>query len=175
MEYTRDKDKNRNLYYLEELGDYKVKDGDTDCRGWDVKDSSGRKVGEVDNFLVNKNTEKVVYLDIEIDDDIIDKNYEPYAGSAKDGVHGFVNEDGENHVILPVGMAHLDHDDECVHANNIDYDTFAETKRIRKGDEINRDYEILVLETYDRNKDRSEYKTGEAFYDSNCFIVEHQH
>ena len=46
--------KERNLYYLEELSDYKVADSDKDVRGWEVKDIDGRTVGKVDNLLVNK-------------------------------------------------------------------------------------------------------------------------
>ena len=105
---TENKDKV--LYYLEELSDYKVADSDKDVRGWDVNDADGKTIGEVDNLLVNKNTERVVYLDVKVDESIISADYKPYTSKVKDGVHDFLNEDGENHVIIPIGMATLDLD-----------------------------------------------------------------
>lgn len=50
-------EKNRSLFYLDELSDYKVKSGDPDVRGWHVKDKDQRVIGKVENLLVNKNTE----------------------------------------------------------------------------------------------------------------------
>lgn len=167
------KNDNKNLYYLEELDHYKVKDSDKDCRGWEVKDKDNRVVGKVDNFLVNKETEKVVYFDIKVDDSIIESDYKPYSKSANDGVHGFVNKDGENHIILPVGMAYINEDDNCLQTEEIDHRTFAETKRIKKGQPIDREYEILVIETYHRDSDKGS-ASDNSFYDNECFVSEEQ-
>ena len=156
--------KEKNLYYLEELSNYKVKNSDKDVRGWEVKDKDGRKVGKVDNLLVNKNTERVVYLDIEVDSSIIEANYKPYQRKAKDGVHEFINEDGENHLILPIGMAHLNLESEIVFTESIDHKTFAETKRIKKGTPIYRDYEVIILDSYNRNDTVEEYPEDDSYY-----------
>jgi len=155
---------NKNIFYLEELSKYKVENTDKDVRGWPVKDKDGRTVGKVDNLLVNKNTERVVYLDIEVDSSIIEANYEPYGKKAKDGVHEFINKDGENHLILPIGLAHLNLESEIVFTENIDHKTFAETKRIKKGTPIFREYEIIVLDSYNRDNSETDYPNDESYY-----------
>ena len=116
--------KERILYNLDELSNYKVADKKKDVRGWKVKDADHKVVGEVDNLLVNKNTERVVYLDVKVDDTIISTNFKPYTTKVKDGVHDFINEDGENHLIIPVGMATLDLEKEIVFTNKINHQTF---------------------------------------------------
>lgn len=158
-------DKEKNLFYLEELSDYKVKDSDKDVRGWEVKGKDGKVIGKVDNLLVNKHTQRVVYLDVEVDNSIIDVNHEPYNNRAKDGVHEFLNEDGENHIIIPIGLAHLNLESELVFSESVDYNTFAQTKRIRKGTQIDRDYEILVLTNYNRDQKEVVYPKDNSFYD----------
>lgn len=158
-------DKEKNIYYLEELSDYKVKDSDKDVRGWEVKDKDGRVIGKVDNLIVNKNTERVVYLDVEVDHSIIEANHKPYQNKAKDGVHEVLNEDGENHLIVPIGLAHLNLESELVFTKSVDYNTFAETKRIKKGTQIDRDYEVLVLTNYNRDQDKVVYPKDNSFYD----------
>jgi hypothetical protein len=35
-------DKNKNLYYLDELPDYKIEDNYCDVRGWEVQDADSR-------------------------------------------------------------------------------------------------------------------------------------
>ncbi|HSP11391.1 MAG TPA: hypothetical protein VLO29_02605 [Salegentibacter sp.] len=148
-------DNNRNrdkhLFYLNELSDYKVKSDDPDVRGWDVKDIDNRVIGKVDNLLVNKNTERVVYLDVEVDKSIIEANHDPYRSSASEGVHEFMNKDGEEHIIIPIGLVNLNEDEKFVYTDKINHRTFAETKRIKKGSNVNREYETIVLESYNRD------------------------
>lgn len=148
-----DRKKKKNLYYLHELSDYKVESDDPDVRGWKVKDADGRVVGKVDNLLVNKEREKVVYLDVEVDKSIIEANHQPYGKPAKGDVHEFINKDGENHLILPIGLASLNTDEKFVYTDRINHQTFAETKRMEKGSTIDRDYELVVLESYNRDRD----------------------
>jgi len=161
----------RSVYYLEELSKYKVADSDKDVRGWDVKDNDGRVIGKVDNLLVNKNTERVVYLDVEVDSSIIDANYKPYSNKANDGVHDFINDDGENHLIIPIGLSHLNLESEIVFTKSVDHKTFAETKRIKKGTDIYRDYEILILDSYNRNDDVATYPSDDSFYERSEFKI----
>lgn len=147
------KDENKkHLYYLNELSDYKVDDDDPDVRGWKVRDTDNKVIGRVDNLLVSKEKKRVVYLDVEVDKSIIDANHDPYGKPAGE-VHEFINKDGENHLIIPVGLARLDVDDKCVYSDQITRQTFAETKRVEKGYDIDRDYEIVVLESYERDID----------------------
>jgi hypothetical protein len=157
----------KNLYYLHELSDYTIDDGYPDVRGWKVHDKSQRVIGTVDNLLVNKSTERVVYLDVEVDTSIIEANHQPYSRSAKDGVHDFLNKDGENHLIIPIGMVTLDEDSETVYTDKIDHRTFAETKRKTKDSPINRQYEESVLGSYNRDVDYTDEDS--EFYDRGEF------
>ena len=146
--------KEKHLYYLSELKDYKINHNDTDIRGWHVKDLDNRVIGKVDNLLVNKELGKVVYVDVEVDQSIIDTNHDPYSAAPDSQVKEFINKEGENHVIVPVGLIDLNRDDKYVYTESINYQTFAETKRYRSGSHISRDYERHVLGSYDRHPDR---------------------
>lgn len=141
-------DDNKVLFYLDELSDFKVASDHNDIRGWEVIDSENRTIGEVDNLLVNKDTERVVYLDVEIDESLLAHDHEPLAASASEGAHEFINKDGENHLIIPVGMVSLDEDNKKVLTNEIGYDKFVKTQRIRKGARIDRDYEMRTFKNY---------------------------
>lgn len=159
-------DKDKNLFHLDELSDYKVADGYNDVRGWDVIDADARRIGKVDGMMVSKSAERVVYLDVEVDEDLIQEGHKTYEKSAGDGVHEFLNEDGENHLIIPIGMVTLDEDDEKVHSNKINYTTFSNTKRYKKGQDIDRSYELVILPHY-----ISDYETNNdaEFYDRTEF------
>lgn len=145
-------DKNKHLFYLNELSDYKVASDDPDVRGWKVKDADNRVIGEVDNLLVSKKTERVVYLDVEVDSSIIEADHDPYGKPADGDVHEFINKDGENHIIIPVGLVNINEDDEYVFTDRINHQTFAETKRMSSGSNVNREYEVVVLNSYNRDK-----------------------
>lgn len=139
---------NKNLYYLDDLSNYKVASDDSDVRGWEVKDADNRTIGKVDRLLANKEAKRVVYLDIEVDKSLIEQGHEVYNKSASDGAHEFINKDGENHLILPIGMVKLDEDNKKVISHVINYNTFAKTKRIKKSTNVDREYESIVFRHY---------------------------
>ncbi|PKQ45053.1 YlmC/YmxH family sporulation protein [Confluentibacter flavum] len=147
----------KHLYYLNELSDYKISDGYPDVRGWDVKDFDNRVIGKVDNLLVNQDSQRVVYLDIEVDKSIIDANHDPYGRPNNKDLKEFVNKDGENHIILPIGLVDLNSDSNYVYTDIIDHRTFTETKRIRKGDTVGRNYERMVMSSYNRKTEKKPY------------------
>ena len=163
-------DKNKNLYYLHELSDYKVADEYTDVRDWDVIDADNRPIGKVDGLLVSKQAERVVYLDVEVDPSLIELGHQTYVTPANTGVHEFLNEDGENHLIIPIGMVTLDEANQKVHSDQINYNTFAKTKRFKKGIEIGKSYELLVLPHYFLgNNFLEESGSEDQFYDREEF------
>ncbi len=141
------KKEEKHLNTLDELSDYEVASDNPDVRNWEVRDVDNRIVGKVDNILVNKVAKRVVYLDVEVDKTIIDANHDPYGRPKNPEIREFVNNEGDTHIIIPIGMVNLDKENETVLANGINQRTFAETKRYRKGDTINRDYEVLVMDT----------------------------
>jgi len=162
--------KNKNLYYLHELSNYKVADQYSDVSDWEVIDANQRTIGKVDGLLVNKDAERVVYLDVEVDTSLIEAGHEIYATPANKGVHEFLNEEGENHLIIPIGMVTLDENNKKVHTNQIDYTTFAKTKRFKKGVELERSYELMVLPHYfPDNKFDEESDSDNQFYNRKEF------
>ena len=111
-----------------------------------------------------------MYLDVEVDKNLIDKEHETYAVPASEGAHEFRNKDGDNHLILPIGTVDLDEDGKRVMANEISYDTLSKTARFGKGADINRTYEIKALRTYfpDNIEDQS-LRDDENFYGGRKF------
>lgn len=76
--------------------DYEVAEGFPDPRGWDVlaNDRTGPKVGKVDELLADPEAQRVRYLVVKLDKNIA--------------------RDAERKVLVPVGIAQLDDDDDKV-------------------------------------------------------------
>ena len=142
----------KHLYYLSELKDYKVNRKDPDIRGWEVRDLDNRCIGKVDNLIVNKELGKVVYIDVEVDQNIINIKHDPYAHSQHAQFSEFINKEGENHIIIPIGIIDIKTDNKLVFTESVNYETFAETKRYKSGTNISREYENEVLNSYDTKK-----------------------
>lgn len=160
----------RNLYYLEELDDYKVASGYPDVRGWKVTDAGGRTVGKVDNLLVNKKAERVVYLDVEVDESLIREGHEPLSRPASEGVHEFVNKEGEDHLIIPIGLAGINEDHQEVFCDRISYDMFRSARRFSKGRAPGPEYEAIVYRHYLPDEARGEVITvNDDFYNREGF------
>lgn len=162
-------DTNKNLFNLDELSGYKVAENYSDVRGWNVKDANNRTIGKVDRLLVNKNAERVVYLDVEVDTTLIEEGYNTYQDRVSDGVHEFLNKEGENHVIIPIGMAMIDKKNKLVTTNQIDSSTFAKAKRFRKGDVIDFAYELDLVRHYRGDKTIHSSNTVDGFYEREEF------
>lgn len=139
---------NKNLFYLKDLSDYQVASGYHDVRGWDVIDAEGHHVGKVEGLLSNKNTERVVYLDVAVDEKLIEEGHKIYNEPASEGPHEFINKEGENHLIIPIGMVRIDDDNEKVVSDQIDYRTFSTAKRFKAGEEIESKYELTLIRHY---------------------------
>lgn len=52
---------------LSKLHNFRISEGDPDVRGWEVLGADGRKIGEVDDLLVDTEALKVRYLDVHLD------------------------------------------------------------------------------------------------------------
>ena len=164
------KNEERHLYKLDELSDYKVASDDPDVRSWEVRDADNRVIGKVDNLIVNKPAQRVVYLDVEVDKSIIDAKYDPYGRPEHMDIREFVNNDGDNHVIIPIGMVNLDLKNKTVLAQGINHRTFAGTKRFSRENPINREYEVSVLDSYNREQvPPANVYEDDAFYERDEF------
>ncbi|HCE57789.1 MAG TPA: photosystem reaction center subunit H [Prolixibacteraceae bacterium] len=159
----------KNLFNLEDLSDYKVAEGYSDIRGWDVKDANNRTIGKVDHLLVDKMAKRVVYLDVEVDESIIEDGFDTYQNPVSEGVHEFLNREGENHLIIPIGMSSIDENHKLVTTQQIDSSTFAKAKRFKKGDVIDFGYELNTVRHYRGDNTIHNSNTVEGFYNREEF------
>ena len=162
-------DTKKNLFNLDELSGYKVAENYSDVRGWEVKDANDRIIGKVDHLLVNKIAERVVYLDVEVDSTLIEDGHNTYQAAAEKGVHEFLNKEGENHLIIPIGMVIIDEENKLVTTNQIDRSTFAKIKRFKKGDVLDFGYELEVVRNYRGDNTIHSSDDVEGFYDREEF------
>lgn len=162
-------DTDKNLFNLDELSGYKVAEDYNDVRGWNVKDANNRTVGKVDHLLVNKIAERVVYLDVEVDTVLIEEGYNTYQDRVSAGVHEFLNKEGENHLIIPIGMAIIDEENKLVTTGQIDSSTFAKAKRFKKEDVIDFAYELNTIRHYRRDKTIHSSNNVDGFYEREEF------
>src|SRR5918911_1449462 len=108
------------LVLLSETNDLKVAEGNPDVRGWDVLASDGSEVGEVKDLLVEPAAMKVRYLVVELDDEV--------AGT------------DDHRVLIPVGAARLDENDDNVLLGGITREALLGFPPYREG-QFTRDYE----------------------------------
>lgn len=139
---------NNDLAYLDNMSDYKVAEGYSDVRGWDVFDSDNRKIGEVDGLLASKLAERVVYIDVEVDEDLITAGRTDIDTTANPETHEFENADGEDHIIIPIGLVNFNEAAKNVHAPHITHATFAKANRFSKRADFDRDYEVDIYRLY---------------------------
>ena len=90
--------KHRRLQELDR-SDFSIVDGEPDIRGWDVKNPQGRKIGEVEELIVDAQRKKVRYMVIDLDDNDFDFD--------------------DRKVIIPIGLAELHTKDDDVILPNI--------------------------------------------------------
>ena len=160
----------RHLYYLEELDDYKVKSEDPDVRGWTLNDQDSECIGTIENLLVSPDKMKVRYLDVVVDKEIIAADHKPYKSDTVKEPHEYINKEGENHLLVPVGLVSVDKDQKTAHCTEVSKELFQSTKRIRKDSTIDRDFEIQLLDSYNRNKMLPvKYSDDDAFYENDLF------
>lgn len=83
---------------LKELSesDYEIVDGEPNIKGWDVKDATGKQIGDVDDLIFNPDTNKVLYIITSLNNN-------------KFGL------DDDKKVLVPIGLAELhEKDDEVI-------------------------------------------------------------
>lgn len=129
---------------LGQLDDFEVADGDPDVRGWEVLASDGRKIGEVDELLVDERAMKVRYLDVDVDDALAGRG-------------------GGRHVLIPVGYARLDRDRDRVLVDALSSADVGGVPAYDQGP-LTREYETSLRRSF-RPDDAAEddFYAGDAF------------
>lgn len=141
---------------LKDLKDYQVAKGDPDVRGWEVAGRDGRRVGKVNDLLVDTGAMRVRYLDVVLDPDLLASaprvpGTAPVVGTyAAPGMAGAgpvvdrdrgLPDDG-HHVLIPIGSAQLDEDHDRVLLEGLD------------------SHDTVLLPAYDHRAFNREYETG---------------
>lgn len=88
-----DKMKHRRLQELDH-SDFEIVKGEPDIRGWDVRNSRGQKIGEVEELIVDAQQKKVRYMVVDLDDNELKLD--------------------DRKVLLPIGCAELHEKDDDV-------------------------------------------------------------
>lgn len=138
---------------LDELDDFKVADGDPDVRGWDVLSADGRKIGEVENLLIDTAAMKVRYLEVDVDRDVLDTSE-------------------ERHILVPIGYARLDEDDDQVRVDSLNSTDVVGLPEYRR-ESFTPEYETSVRQKFDAGFTPTGTETdlyGGAGYDENKFF-----
>jgi hypothetical protein len=164
--------KDKNLYRLDELSDYKIASDYSDVRGWKIVDADNQTIGKIDNLWVNKDMRRVVYLDVKLDKRLLeDSRNEVRDVIANDNGKEFIYKEGDSHIIIPIGSVSINKDTKIVMANSLGYDTFRNTNRYNRQDNFDREYERRVMNSYypQNNPDSAYYSDDDSFYNRREF------
>jgi sporulation protein YlmC with PRC-barrel domain len=125
--------KHRRLQELDR-SDFQIVDGDPDIRGWDVRNNNGRKIGEVEELIVDAKEKKVRYMVVDLDDNELKLNHKK--------------------VLVPIGLAELDRKDDDVLIPNVSPQQFGELPEYDR-DNLTADAERTVFTTLERQTART--------------------
>jgi PRC-barrel domain len=136
-----DEMKHRKLQELDR-SDFQIIEGDPDIRGWDVKDATGQKIGEVEELIVDAAEKKVRYMVVDL------------KGKAKDLK--------EHPVLIPIGMATLHEKEDDVLLPNINIDQLNKLPEYDR-DRLDNDVEKQICTVLGRG----EFQSGRPAENSN--------
>ena len=144
------------LFYLHDLDDYQVHHDDTDVRGWKVALDDAQVIGTVDNLVVDKDAERVRYLEVKTDRTFTSKYRDgsTYLDRDDPGVKG----DADELLMIPIGIAEIDHSRGMVRLRGFSADYFGKAPRYRRGSKMRPRYEVESLHYYDNNYEHRDDK-----------------
>ena len=122
------KDKDLRLVRLEELKGFKIADGDPDIRGWEVRTPDDRKVGKVEELIVDPAERRVRYMEVKVD-------------------RKALAIDDDRHILIPIGTARLKEDGHDVLIERLPARGLAGVPAYKRGP-ITREYETSLRDYY---------------------------
>ena len=123
-----DNDRDARLTRLEDLKGFQVAEGDHDIRGWEVRTPDDRKIGKVEELIVDPAERRVRYMDVKVDRKVL-------------GI------DDDRHILVPIGAARLREDGHDVLIERLPVQGLAGAPVYNRG-AITRDYETSLREYY---------------------------
>ncbi|RNI23465.1 PRC-barrel domain-containing protein [Rufibacter latericius] len=152
---------------LHDLKDFKVANNNLDVRGWEVIGSDGKRIGKVDDLIVDRELMKVRYLDVDVDKDRV------------------LPDTDARHILVPIGAAQLDDDSDQVFVG-MDQMSLSRFPFYRGG-AVDADYEYRVMhaitspnETYmqqttSHTSPNADFYGREQFNEDRFYGNRHQH
>lgn len=144
---------------LKDLKDFQVAKGDPDVRGWNVYANDGRRIGDVDELLVDVEAMKVRYLDVDLDRDVLAVSGAAPGTAAAPGAKS-------DHVLIPIGSAQLDEKEDRVIVDLLH--TLVGGLPAYDHSPVTRDYETSVRQHFDRDY-RHDPARDREFYDNDLY------
>lgn len=147
---ANDNMKHRRLQELDR-SDFEIVEGQPDIRDWDVKVSSGEKVGEVEELILDAQERRVRYLVLDLEDNEFDLD--------------------ERKVLIPIGLAQLQKDDEDVLLPGVQVDQLRDLPTYRE-DHLDAEVERRVCRVLGRSDMKESTGTTELepeFYQHSYF------
>lgn len=115
--------RNEDLKFVDNLDDYKVHHDDVDIRDFDVKLSTGETIGEVEGLLADVSAELVRYVEIEVEEDVINRH-----------ISGKYTAD-DRHVLIPIGLVTINEADKTITVNGIGLEHMFDFPRYNRNNE----------------------------------------
>ena len=123
--------KHRRLQELDR-SDFEIVQGEPDIRGWDVKNSRGQKIGEVEELIVDAQQKKVRYMVVDLDDNELKLDHKK--------------------VLVPIGLAQLHEKDDDVILPYVQGEQFTSLTAYDKNS-LTPEVERRVCSTFGRNNE----------------------
>ena len=141
-------DREGQLVRLEESKGFEVAEGSRDIRGWSVKTGDGKKVGKVDELIVDPVAKRVRYVEVKVDRKAL-------------GI------DDDRHVLVPIGAVRLDDKGNDVTLERLPARGLAGAPAYSRGP-ITRDYETSLRDYYGAGAagDSGDYYANEVYDDN---------
>lgn len=145
--------RNKNLEFVADLSKYKVHHDDVDPRGYTVMLDGGEKIGEVEGLLADVPAKLVRYIEIEVEDNIIERH-----------TAGHYDE-SDRHILVPAGLVAINKSGNSVGLrgltleNMIDYPRFQKDQGYTTGYEIETNDYLSGFHEHGKDYDRNRYST----------------
>jgi sporulation protein YlmC with PRC-barrel domain len=144
---TMDNMKHRRLQELDR-SDFEIVNGEPDIRGWDVKNTAGQKIGEVEELIVDASQKKVRYMVVDLNNNELKFDH--------------------HKVLIPIGLAELYKDGDDVVLPNVN----AEQLRLLPdydNDQLNPEIERRICSVLGRNKETMHASNRNDEHDSEFY------
>jgi sporulation protein YlmC with PRC-barrel domain len=130
--------KHRRLQELDR-SDFEIVGDEHDIRGWDVKTADGKKIGEVEELIIDAQQRKVRYMVVDLDDNDVDLE--------------------DRKVLVPIGIANLHEKDDDVILPDVNVAQLSSLPEYDR-DRLDPDTERRICSAFGRQS-TSETSTGE--------------